>query len=64
RKLGAICETLEPPLIEAKPGHVIRCHIRAEDLERLQRQYKASVQTAEADLGKFALNQLADEGLQ
>ncbi|WP_407114599.1 ABC transporter ATP-binding protein [Bradyrhizobium sp. LMG 9283] len=48
RKLGAICETLEPPLTEAEPGHVIRCHIRAVDLERLQRQYKASVQIVES----------------
>ncbi|MFG3594625.1 ABC transporter ATP-binding protein [Bradyrhizobium sp. RDI18] len=41
RKLGAICETTEPSLTEAAPGHVIRCHIRAEDLDRLQRKYKA-----------------------
>ncbi|CAH2394380.1 ABC transporter ATP-binding protein [Mesorhizobium ventifaucium] len=60
RKLGAICETLEPPLTEAEPGHVIRCHIRAEDLDRLQRQYKASVQIVEAHLDKFAPHQLAE----
>lgn len=60
RKLGAICETTEPPLTEAVPGHVIRCHIRAEDLERLQRQYKASVGNFEVDLDRVSLNQLAD----
>lgn len=40
RKLGSICETTEPPLMEAEPGHVIRCHIRPVDLERLQRKDK------------------------
>jgi peptide/nickel transport system ATP-binding protein len=36
RKLGAICETTEPPLAEAEPGHAIRCHIPLEELRRLQ----------------------------
>ncbi|TIO99452.1 MAG: ABC transporter ATP-binding protein, partial [Mesorhizobium sp.] len=27
RKIGAICETQEPELSEAEPGHTIRCHI-------------------------------------
>lgn len=40
RKLGAVCETTEPPLTEAEPGHVIRCHIRAKELECLQRESK------------------------
>ncbi|RWC00125.1 MAG: ABC transporter ATP-binding protein [Mesorhizobium sp.] len=44
RKLGAICETLEPPLTEMEPGHIFRCHIPAEDLERLQRRRKACAQ--------------------
>ncbi|RWP16086.1 MAG: ABC transporter ATP-binding protein [Mesorhizobium sp.] len=38
RKLGAICETLEPPQNEVQPGHVIRCHIRTEDLQHVQRR--------------------------
>ncbi|RWP83974.1 MAG: ABC transporter ATP-binding protein [Mesorhizobium sp.] len=42
RKIGPICETTKPPLIEAEPGHAIRCHIPAADLERLQEHYKAS----------------------
>jgi peptide/nickel transport system ATP-binding protein len=32
RKLGAICEREEPPLIEADGGHHIRCHIPIADL--------------------------------
>ena len=36
RKLGAICETTEPPLIEAEPGHFMRCHIPIEELRELQ----------------------------
>jgi peptide/nickel transport system ATP-binding protein len=27
-----ICESTEPPLLEAEPGHFIRCHIPVEDL--------------------------------
>ena len=34
RKIGAICETDEPPLAEAEPGHAIRCHIPLEELRR------------------------------
>ncbi|MER8430209.1 ABC transporter ATP-binding protein [Mesorhizobium caraganae] len=36
RKIGAICETQEPPLAEAQPGHTIRCHIPYAELARLQ----------------------------
>lgn len=36
RKLGSICETVEPPAAEAAPGHVLRCHIPFADLARLQ----------------------------
>jgi peptide/nickel transport system ATP-binding protein len=36
RKLGAVCETAEPPLAEAEPGHLMRCHIPIEELRRLQ----------------------------
>jgi peptide/nickel transport system ATP-binding protein len=35
RKIGAICEREEPPLIEASPGHGIRCHIPAAELGRV-----------------------------
>jgi peptide/nickel transport system ATP-binding protein len=37
RKIGAICETTEPPLAEEEVGHAIRCHIPIEELRRLQR---------------------------
>ncbi|MDG4893676.1 ABC transporter ATP-binding protein [Mesorhizobium sp. WSM4976] len=37
RKIGAICETQEPELSEAEPGHTIRCHIPYAELARLQK---------------------------
>jgi peptide/nickel transport system ATP-binding protein len=36
RVLGAICVETEPPLVEAEPGHLMRCHIPLEELRRLQ----------------------------
>ena len=36
RKLGAICEQEEPPLIEVEDEHLMRCHIPIEELRRLQ----------------------------
>lgn len=36
RRLGAVCETTEPELIEEEAGHGIRCHIPLEQLRRLQ----------------------------
>jgi peptide/nickel transport system ATP-binding protein len=36
RKIGAICESIDPPLVEAEPGHAIRCHIPIGELARLQ----------------------------
>ena len=36
RKLGEICETEEPPLVEVEPGHLMSCHIPLEELRRLQ----------------------------
>jgi len=36
RKIGEICETTEPELIEEEPGHGIRCHIPLDELRRLQ----------------------------
>jgi peptide/nickel transport system ATP-binding protein len=36
RKIGAICEQQEPPLIHAEADHAIRCHIPADELARLQ----------------------------
>ena len=35
RKLGTVCETTPPPIIEAAPGHSIACHIPLGDLKRI-----------------------------
>jgi peptide/nickel transport system ATP-binding protein len=56
RKLGAICETTEPELVEEQPGHGIRCHIPLAELRRLQTvdgSAAASAQEA-ADAGESA----------
>jgi peptide/nickel transport system ATP-binding protein len=42
RKVGAICEETEPPLVEAELGHLMRCHIPIDDLRRLQAKERAS----------------------
>ncbi len=36
RKIGEICETVEPPLAEVEPGYSIRCHIPIDELAELQ----------------------------
>jgi peptide/nickel transport system ATP-binding protein len=36
RKLGAICESDEPPLVEVEPAHHMRCHIPIEELREMQ----------------------------
>jgi peptide/nickel transport system ATP-binding protein len=36
RKVGAICEEQEPPLVEAEKGHLMSCHIPIEELRRIQ----------------------------
>jgi peptide/nickel transport system ATP-binding protein len=36
RKLGAICESTEPPVRDADAGHSIRCHIPVEELRAMQ----------------------------
>ena len=43
RKVGAICEELEPPLLEAESGHLMRCHIPIDELRQLQRKETAGV---------------------
>jgi peptide/nickel transport system ATP-binding protein len=44
RKLGAICEQREPPMIEASDRHAIRCHIPVGELARAQ--LRAPIATA------------------
>jgi peptide/nickel transport system ATP-binding protein len=36
RKVGPICEQVEPPLVEVEDGHLMRCHIPIDELRRLQ----------------------------
>ncbi|TML85545.1 MAG: ABC transporter ATP-binding protein [Actinobacteria bacterium] len=36
RKIGAICEQEEPPLLEVEEAHLMRCHIPIDELRRLQ----------------------------
>jgi peptide/nickel transport system ATP-binding protein len=36
RKLGTVCEQVEPPLVETEAGHSLRCHIPLGELRRLQ----------------------------
>jgi peptide/nickel transport system ATP-binding protein len=36
RLTTGICESTEPPLAEAEPGHLMRCHIPLEDLRAMQ----------------------------
>jgi peptide/nickel transport system ATP-binding protein len=38
RKIGAICETSEPPLVDVEPNHQMRCHIPIDELRTLQRK--------------------------
>jgi len=42
RKLGAICEEAEPPLVEVEGGHHMRCHIPLEELRQLQGKERAT----------------------
>ena len=42
RKLGAICEEAEPPLLEVEEDHHMRCHIPIEELRRLQGKERAT----------------------
>jgi peptide/nickel transport system ATP-binding protein len=36
RLASGVCESVEPPLAEAEPGHFMRCHIPPDDLRVLQ----------------------------
>jgi peptide/nickel transport system ATP-binding protein len=46
RKVGAICEQLQPPLHNLGSGHLVRCHIRADDLPREGARPEAFVMNA------------------
>jgi peptide/nickel transport system ATP-binding protein len=46
RFMQGICEVTEPPLIEVEPGHLMRCHIPADELRRLQARDEAIAEAA------------------
>ncbi len=36
RRIGAVCDEQEPPLVEVEDGHLMRCHIPLDELRALQ----------------------------
>ena len=36
RKIGEICETQDPPVVELSPGHCVACHIPRAELEKME----------------------------
>jgi len=48
RRLGAICDETEPPLVEVEENHLMRCHIPLEELRALQAAGAPSVPTVAA----------------
>jgi peptide/nickel transport system ATP-binding protein len=48
RKIGEICETVEPALEEAEPGWFKRCHIPVEELRAIQRRVERELAAEEA----------------
>jgi peptide/nickel transport system ATP-binding protein len=42
RKVGAICEETEPPLVEVEGNHLMRCHIPIEELRQLQEKERVT----------------------
>jgi peptide/nickel transport system ATP-binding protein len=49
RKLGAICEETEPPLVEIAEGHLMRCHIPIDELRTLQAKTDLVAQSHKVD---------------
>ncbi len=42
RRVGPICDDVEPPLVEVEENHLMRCHIPLDELRALQRDGTAS----------------------
>jgi peptide/nickel transport system ATP-binding protein len=36
RRIGAVCDETEPPLVEVEPNHLMRCHIPIDELRSMQ----------------------------
>jgi peptide/nickel transport system ATP-binding protein len=49
RKVGAICEEKEPPLVEVERGHLMSCHIPIDELRRMQAAKKETAAVSGAD---------------
>jgi peptide/nickel transport system ATP-binding protein len=43
RRIGAICDETEPPLVEVEKEHLMRCHIPIDELRALQRPAETGV---------------------
>jgi peptide/nickel transport system ATP-binding protein len=50
RKVGKICEEVEPPLEEVEPGHWMSCHIPIEELRALQGTTPVRVEVRQEEL--------------
>jgi peptide/nickel transport system ATP-binding protein len=48
RRVGEICDTVEPPLVQVDENHLMRCHIPLEELRTMQAAGQPSVPTAAA----------------
>lgn len=57
RKIGAICEEVSPPVVEAAPGHSIACHLPLEEL----RAMNPPVPLAEDDVARSSPPRLSIE---
>jgi peptide/nickel transport system ATP-binding protein len=40
RRVGTVCDTEAPPVVEVTPGHTIRCHIPVAELRALQDTFR------------------------
>jgi len=41
RRIGAVCDEQEPPLVEVEPDHLMRCHIPIDELRAMQAEEPA-----------------------
>jgi peptide/nickel transport system ATP-binding protein len=48
RRVGPVCDDVEPPLVEVEKNHLMRCHIPLDELRALQRDGKAPAPAIDA----------------